>query len=407
MIRWVAIWWIALAFLGCSRADSEGNVVLLWHAYSGAERVALEEVTKSFNDEHQDVHLQVVPVPYDAFADKVTNAIPNGNGPDLFVYAHDRIGDWVAAGLLEPIDYFVDETVADQLAYEALAAMAYHGSLYGLPLAVKSVALFYRTDLCPQPPQTTDALLEWGRNFAEQHRGSHALVYENTDLYGHAAWLHGFGGRLFDDRERLTIATPQGRAALELAREIGGPGGIVPPELTATMVATLFNEGRAAMAISGPWFMADIAADVPWSVTALPVVSATGKRARPFLGAEGVLMSARARDKSAAFTAMAYLADNRSARQRLARAHQLVANPAAYDDEALATTAPAQRLALRAFRQQTAQAVPMPATPAMRLVWTPYKSALEGVIARGLDPDAALAIAQREIQGYLDHADSP
>ena len=34
-------------------------------------------------------------------ADKLAVAVPRGNGPDLFIFAHDRLGDWATSGLLE------------------------------------------------------------------------------------------------------------------------------------------------------------------------------------------------------------------------------------------------------------------------------------------------------------------
>src|SRR5215207_3644366 len=97
---------------------------------------------------------------------------------------------------------------------------------------------------------------------------------------------------------------------------------------SGTLVATLFNEGVAAMAMSGPWFQGDIAAGVPWRVAPLPVISETGRPAAPFLGAEGVLMSSRARDKDAAFAVMAHLAGDASAAMRARRARQVVPNRA-------------------------------------------------------------------------------
>jgi arabinogalactan oligomer / maltooligosaccharide transport system substrate-binding protein len=52
-------------------------------------------------------------VPYDAYADKITAAVPRGKGPDVFIYAQDRLGGWVEAGnTIEPIDFFLDEAVA-------------------------------------------------------------------------------------------------------------------------------------------------------------------------------------------------------------------------------------------------------------------------------------------------------
>ncbi|RMH40089.1 MAG: extracellular solute-binding protein [Deltaproteobacteria bacterium] len=385
---------LACAAGACAPRDAD-DAVVLWHSYTGAERDALDALARAFNADH-DVKLRVVAVPYDAFADKITNAIPNGNGPDLVIFAHDRIGDWVAGGLIEPIEYFVDDELADRFAYDALAAMAYRGSLYGLPLAVKSIALFYRTDLVAEPPRTTDELLAVGRALTDRRAGRFGLVYENADLYGHAAWLHGFGGEVFDADGRLAIATPAAAAALAFARTLGGPDGIVPPGTTNTMVATLFNEGKAAMAMSGPWFLADIRAGVPWAVTSLPIVSATGRPAAPFLGAEGVLMSSRARDKRAAFEVMAYLTSDAAAIARARSARQVVPNRAAYDEPDIGGDP-----VLAAFRAQLAHSVPMPATPDMRVVWTPYKTGLQRVIEQGADPDEVLRDVEREVRGYL------
>lgn len=379
---------IGLVLAACgTRSDAD---VTLWHAYSGAEREALEALADDWNRAHPDQTLAVVAVPYDGFADKLTSAIPNGNGPDLFVYSHDRLGDWTAAELLEPIEFWIDDATAARFAPDALAAMAYRGSLWGLPMAVKSLALFVRTDLVPVPPTTTDELL--AMTPALRARGVFPLAYPVDDLYAHAPWLHGFGGRIMDG-DTPTVATAPGVAAAAFARELVARE-VVPRDADGALTATLFSEGKAAMALSGPWFVADIAAGVPWTVTTLPVVSATGEPAAPFLGAEGVLMSARARDKQAAIAVVLALTDDAAAARRAAAAHQVVPNPAAY------TGALASDPVLRAFRRQLEHTVPMPASPAMRAVWTPYKNALGQIVVGATSPAAGLERAAGEIAGY-------
>ena len=72
--------------------------IVLWHAYNGDERMALEVTGAAWNTAHPDRELTLVAVPYDAFADKLSSAIPRGNGPDLFIYPPDRVGDWADAG---------------------------------------------------------------------------------------------------------------------------------------------------------------------------------------------------------------------------------------------------------------------------------------------------------------------
>ncbi|HUS28657.1 MAG TPA: extracellular solute-binding protein [Kofleriaceae bacterium] len=383
---------VLLALLaGCGQQRENG--VVLWHAYTGQERAALEVTAATWNAAHADTPLVLVAVPYDSFADKLTSAIPRGNGPDLFIYPHDRIGDWADAGTIEPIEFWVDDARADRFTEQAIGAMAYHGSLWGLPLSAKSLALFVRTDLVATPPTTTDALIALAPQMKSKH--GFALAYANVDLYFHAPWLHGFGGAVMDDEDRLSIATPEAASAMTFARRLVAEG-ISPADAQEPLVATLFNEGKAATVMSGPWFVAQINANVPWEVHTLPVISETGKPAAPFLGAEGILMSAQAHDKQAAFAVMDALTSDAAAVVRAKVARQVVANIHAYDDPDVAKDP-----ALKAFREQLDHSVPMPKSGAMRMVWTPYKTALGEVLSGRAQAGAQLISVEKEVNSYL------
>ncbi|MCE9576405.1 MAG: extracellular solute-binding protein [Deltaproteobacteria bacterium] len=394
LARLIAVLAIVLGLIGCG---SSPDGIVLWHAYSGAEREALETLAAEWNSAHPDAPLTLVAVPYDAFADKITSAVPNGNGPDLFVYSHDRIGDWAAAGVIEPIAFWVDDPTADRFQPAALSAMVYDGELWGLPLAVKCLALFYRTDRVTAPPRTTDELFAMVP--ASRARGAYPLAYVSADLYGHAPWLSGFGGSVLDEHGAVKVATAEAAAALAFSKKLI-TSGVIPAESTGPLVGTLFNEGKIDMAIQGPWFVGDIAPGVPWAVTTLPIVSETGRPASPFLSAEGVLMSARAHDKQGAFAVMQFLASDHAAVLRATRAHQIVANVHAYDDATLAAD-PVQR----GFRAQLAHAIPIPATPAMRTVWTPYASALAKVQTSDTAPADALYDLESELRRYAQTPD--
>ena len=384
------------ALLLCALVIACGNDphgVVLWHSYQGDERAALENTAQVWNAAHPDTPLDLVMVPYDAFGDKLSSAIPRGNGPDLFIYPQDRIGDWADSGVIEPIEFWIDDARADRFTPDSFAAMAYRGSIWGLPMAVKSLALYYRDDLVATPPKTTDDLMKLVP--AMKAKNGYALAYANVDLYGHAAWLHGFGGRVMDDQGNLTIATPAAANALSFARELV-QSGAVPDDAQAPLVTSLFNEGRAAMVMSGPWFRADIRPGVPWHVAELPIVSATGKYAAPFRTAEALIMSSRSRDKDATFAVLDFLSGDASAAIRAKIAHQVVPNPAAYTDPDVA-----KDQALAVFRAQLDHTVPLPTSPTMRVVWTPYRTALGEVLAGRADPGERLLGVEREVKDYI------
>jgi len=385
---------VKLALLACAMlfACSDRHGIVLWHSYQGDERSALEQTAQAWNAAHPETPLDLVMVPYDAFGDKLSSAIPRGNGPDLFIYPQDRIGDWADSGVIEPIEFWVDDVRADRFTPDSFSAMAYRGSLWGLPMAMKSLALYYRSDLVAEPPKTTDELMKLVP--AMKAKQGYALAYANVDLYGHAAWLHGFGGRVMDDAGNLTIATPAAANAMAFARELVQTGA-VPDDAQAPLVTSLFNEGRAAMVMSGPWFRADIRPGVPWHVAELPTVSATGKPAAPFRSAEALIMSARAHDKDATFAVMDFLSGDVSATTRAHLAHQVVPNPAAYLDPDVAQDEP-----LAVFRRQLDHTVPLPTSPTMRVVWTPYRTALGEVLAGRAEPTERLLGVEREVKDY-------
>jgi arabinogalactan oligomer/maltooligosaccharide transport system substrate-binding protein len=113
-------------------------------------------------------------------------------------------------------------------------------------------------------------------------------------------------------------------------------------------------------------------------------------------------MSSRSRASRKAFRVMQALASTASARIRATAARQVVPNRALYEE------APIQKDAiLSAFRRHLETAVPMPATPEMRVVWQPYRRALERVINERADPARALTDAEREIAGYIKKLRQP
>src|SRR5882672_11455334 len=112
-----------------------GPTVVLWHAYRGAEQQALEIVLARFRSDHPEATVETLAVPFDAYASKLEAAIPHGHGPDVFLDAHERLGDYRDKSLVSPLD----DEVLDRSAYDesAISAVTLEGKAYALPLALK------------------------------------------------------------------------------------------------------------------------------------------------------------------------------------------------------------------------------------------------------------------------------
>jgi arabinogalactan oligomer/maltooligosaccharide transport system substrate-binding protein len=372
------------------------TAITVWHAYRGKERDALQKVVANFNTRSPDIEVKLLPIPYDAFADKITFAIPGGKGPDLFIFAQDRLGDWAASGHIESVDFWVDDSLREKYLPPTIEALTYDDQLYGLPIAFKMVALFYNKKLVKTPPSTTDEMIKLGKTLTKPAAQQFGLVYENANFYFHAPWMHGFGGHVFDNKGRPTLDSDEVIQSMKVAQFLAHDAGIMPEEVSNTLVTSLFNKNKAGMVISGPWFMGEIDKSVNYSVSLLPIISKTGKRATPYLTVEAVMMSARTKDKKAAFQVMQYLTGPEAGvvmategRQTPAQ-REVYGNPAVKNDPILSV-----------FKEQLANTIPMPNTPVMRKVWDPATKAMNKIINGNLDPAQVMHAAQGELKKLL------
>lgn len=367
--------------------------IVVWHGYRGGEKAAFEAVVDNFNKANAGkIKVSTLAVPYDAFADKITAAVPRGKGPDVFIFAQDRLGGWVAAGkTVEPLDFFLDPATKGRYLKATLDAMTYQGTTYGLPLNFKVVTLIYNKKLVPTPPKTTAELQAMAKKLTNAPAGRFGLAYWYSDFYYHAALMNGFGGGVFAGR-KPTLNSAQNIASLNyLLKWIDQ--GIMPAEPTTALITSLFNEGKAAMVFSGPWFLGEIAKGVDYGLAPLPMISEAGnKPMRPWITVEGVYVAAPSANKDAAYEFAKYVTDVPAAKVLALQGRQTPANKAIYADREVAGDP-----ILKAFRQQVDVAVPMPNLPEMSMVWSPVTTAMNVIVKKAATPKAALDQAQKEV----------
>ncbi|MGI5862224.1 MAG: extracellular solute-binding protein [Myxococcales bacterium] len=386
----------ALLFaVGASAAEAErsGPVeVVLWHSYTGAEQQVFEGAIHAFNASRDDVQATALFIPYTVFADKLTSAIGAGKGPDLFVFAHDRLGDWANWGLVEPVQHFLtpeDVERFSQPAIEALTVPQGSRMLYGLPLAMKSVALLYDAAKVAEPPRTLDELVAEARKLTGG--GQYGFVMDWASTYTEAGFLHAFGGMVLDDKGRPALDARGNAEALFWVRKLHDEG-LLPREVTGAMVSSLFNDRKAAMIVTGPWFLGDIKDGIDARVAPLPAGPAGA--AKPYLSVEALIMSSRSSRKAEAFEVMRHLTSDEVAVARLEKAGQPVANKQPWKG--------VKDQRLQGFRAQAELAVPMPSAPAMRHVWTPMDAAIMKAVGQGAEAESALAEAQRRVAASVE-----
>ena len=385
--RWAARLLLLAAVLLCGLVPGVARAaepLRLWHAYRGQEQHALDELVQRWRQTSA-VEVELLAVPHDAFAAKLGAAIPLGDGPDLFIDAHERLGSYLERKLVAPVgDALADGDRAAYLA-QALAAVTLEGAAYGVPLSQKCLALFYRSDMVSRPPETVEQMAETLR--APLPSGGFLLAYESRSLYTHAAFLHAFDGHLLSADDTFGFVGPEAEASIRYVKGLVDAGA-VPEAADGALVTRLFRSGKAPFAISGPWLVSDLSeANVPYRVAPLPKVAATGKPLMPLLTVEAVMLSPDGARRSEARSLARFLGSAEAAelRQRVARTVSTRSDMQLPEGDTL----------LAAFVAQAAQSVPMPSSVAMRAVWEPGEKALRKVLAGTVGAPEALLEAQR------------
>jgi arabinogalactan oligomer/maltooligosaccharide transport system substrate-binding protein len=386
---------VLCAFAGVVRAQTKEIVV--WHAYRGEEKAAFEKVVGSFNQAYaaRGIKATTLAVPFDAFADKISAAVPRGKGPDVFIYAQDRLGGWIEAGnTVEPLDFFLDASTKARFLPTTMEAMTYGGSTYGLPLNFKVITMIYNKKLVPTPPRTTAELVRTAKKLTDKGSGRFGLAYAYSDFYYHAALMNGFGGKVFDRARKPTLNAPENVQALDLLLRWQKTDGILPAEPSSALIKSLFNEGKAGIVFSGPWFLGEIAQGIDYGLAPLPtLVEAGNKPMRPWMTVEGMYVAKPSKNKEAAYELIKFATDAAAAKVLALEGRQTPANKGVYTDPKIAGDP-----VLKAFFDQVKVAIPMPNVPEMTMVWSPATTAMNTIVKGTAKPKDAMDGAQRAVQ---------
>lgn len=267
-------------------AQSAGAVEIEYWQYIFDTRVeAMDRLIEMFEAENPDITVKQVTFPYADYQTRVIAANLAGNGPDVLQLFYGWTDTFVDAGALQPLsqEAFPHEMIEEEF-FPIVGAMVRDGEYYGLPTAVRSLALFYNKDLfaaagIDNPPDTLDELVADAIALTQRDAGGNITTEGITiDMAGqdHQWWrealVRQFGGAPYsDDNRTVTYDSEAGVAATRWYTDLVtehqvGTSGFMDEGQAA------FRAGRAAMTIDGTFRLGAFGGieDFEWGVTELP-----------------------------------------------------------------------------------------------------------------------------------------
>ncbi|MGN4711362.1 extracellular solute-binding protein [Bacillus cereus group sp. MYBK222-1] len=373
--------------------------LLVWE--DDKKGVGLEPAVKSFEEKYK-VKVKVVEMQMTDQVKKLRLDGPAGTGPDVVTLPHDQIGNAVTEGLLSEVK--ADDAVKSKFTDSSIEAQTYNGKLYGLPKAIETPVFIYNKKLMPKAPETMDELFNFSKEFTKD--GKYGFLALGDNFYFANAFMAGMGGYVFGEKDGKPNASDVGlnnSGAVQGAeyfqkwyKEKLFPKGIIG-ESGGPAADGLFNEGKAASIMNGPWaFQAMEKNGIDYGVAPMPKLP-NGQPMKTFVGVKGWHVTSFSKQNDLATKFTEWVTNEENAKIRFEKTKEIPPVKAVMEDPIIKDNE-----AAKAVATQSENGIPMPNIPEMQEVWKPAGDALQLVVTDKEAPKAALDNAVKQIKGNIE-----
>ena len=244
----------------------------------------LAEVGKKFE---KDLGIPVKVEAPEGATDKFQAAAQAGKGPDIMLWAHDRIGEWADAGLLKPVT--VSDDFKAGLIPMSWDAVTHNKQIWGYPLALEAVSLIYNKKyVTGNPPSQLSEIRALAKKLKTKSPKVIAILWDYDTPYFTWPFLASGGGYPFKevagsyDIKDIGVANDGAVKGLKEVVDLI-TAGIMPKGASYSIMEQKMNSGELAMMISGPWAWANLRkSGIDFGLAPLPGVA--GNPGKPFVG---------------------------------------------------------------------------------------------------------------------------
>ncbi len=377
---------LLLASTSLSAAFEEGKLVIWINGDKGF--TGLQALADKFTAE---LGVEVVVEHPEAVTDKFQQAAATGAGPDIFIWAHDRFGEWAAGGLIQAVE--PSQAVRDGIFGFAWDAVTFDGKTWGYPLAVEAVGLIYNKDLVPTPPATMEEIAS-----LVLPEGVKPILWDYNNTYFTFPLLMANGGYAFQKDATTGSFNPSDTGVANAGAKMGAAAlrkliddGVMPSGVDYGVMDAAINKGEVAMVINGPWAWSNLATSkINFGVAPIPSVG--GQPSKSFVGVLAANINAATPNKD---LAIEFIESYLTTDEGLKMINDDVPLGAVADISFAETLSGDANVAATLANAEAG--VAMPSTPAMGKFWAAMGPALASITDKSSTVDKALDDAAARI----------
>lgn len=278
---------------GTSNASGQKVTITYWQYTYPSKVTEINKLIKQFEAQNPNITVVEQDFPYDQYNQKVAAAMHANQGPDIMNLYYGWIPQYVQQGYLQPIpsDFMTTDQI-NRYYIPMIRDSMYNGKYYGLPIAVRTLALFYNKDIFKQygitsPPQTWDELIQDAQKMTVYQNGK--LVQEGFGPDVSSQGYHLFQEVLLrqwgvtpfssDNKKVLWNSSPNGLQAFQFWMNMFNKDKIGNVNFDQDS-ETAFEAGKDAMLIDGSFEIGTLkqAAQFNWGVAPIPTRTPGGQQ---------------------------------------------------------------------------------------------------------------------------------
>ncbi|WP_217586570.1 extracellular solute-binding protein [Lentibacillus saliphilus] len=277
-----------------TQGDPDKTTITYWQYTYPSKVEEIEKIIKDFEDENPDIEVIAQDYPYDQYQQKIFAAKKAGKGPDVFNIYFGWVPEYVNREYIQPIreEFMTEQEIRDYYV-DFVEPNKVDGKYYTLPIAVRSLALFWNKDMFEeagldpeQPPKTWDDVIEYGKKMTklnddgryEQEGYGWNVAGQGLHMF-QQVMLRQFGVEPYsEDGTKVQFnSKPEGYDAFEYWVNMNQKHKIGDPDF-GNSYNEAFISGKAGMIVDGSFRIGDVqsGADFEWGVTTLPVLEEGG-----------------------------------------------------------------------------------------------------------------------------------
>lgn len=267
------------------------QVLTLWHGWAGADNTdALNKVLAQYNDTNTDsIGIQPTSFGWDDLFSKWVVSTASGNPPNVVMFHTSELPEFVARGMVVPIDDLVQQAGIDLAGVpdEVLKASHRNDQLYAVPGDVHPMAMYYNTEMAekagldPTKPPTNQAeFLEWAQKLTIKDSSGKVTQYgvdvPSTGALPRWMWfsfLNQFGGTFLDGSGKAAVDSDASRSALQFLVDLIYKHNVASQGGGGLSGNDAFAAKQAAIRFVGPWEVnLRISQNIPFATAPMPVI---------------------------------------------------------------------------------------------------------------------------------------